>query len=343
MDSDKCCCKNGADCGGSTTQVRTLSSNWGVSDFLGMIRVRLGFGRMSYGMKPGLYAMGSPTSESPVLATANYKLTVDVLRRELRGRDLWLLVLDTGNVNVWCAAGKGLFGTTELARQIETTRLAERVTRRRIILPQLGAPGVAAHKVKSQTGFHVVYGPVRAKDIPEFLDNGQEATPEMRRVTFPLWERLELTPIELRQHLFAALVLVLALGLTPVIWHGWDQGLLNYGWRGAVAGATCWLAGCLVGPALLPWLPGRAFWVKGAFLGAVLAAGLALAGIVQGLLPGLGAVLWLGAGVSFLLMNFTGCSTFTSLSGVKREMKAIPAQIAAGTLGLVLWSTNWWL
>ncbi len=166
--------------------------------YLGMIRVRLGFGRMSYGMEPGLYTMGSPTPESPVLATANYKLTVDVLRRELRGRDLWLLVLDTANVNVWCAAGKGLFGTAELTRRIEATRLAERVTRRRIILPQLGAPGVAAHQVKSQTGFHVVYGPVRAKDISEFLDNGQEATPQMRRVTFPLWERLELTPIELR-------------------------------------------------------------------------------------------------------------------------------------------------
>jgi len=343
MESDKCCCKKGADCGGSSQRVRTLSPNWGVSDFLGMIRVRLGFGRMSYGMEPGLYAMGSPTPESPVLATANYKLTVDLLRRELRGRDLWLLVLDTGNVNVWCAAGKGLFGTAELMRQIEATRLAERVTRRRIILPQLGAPGVAAHKVKSQTGFHVVYGPVRAKDIPEFLDNGQEATPQMRRVTFPLWERLELTPVELRQHLFAALVLVLALGLTPVIWRGWEQGLWNHGLRGAIAGAACWFAGCLLGPALLPWLPGRAFGVKGAFLGAALAAGLTLAGVVQGLLPELGAMLWLGAGVSFLLMNFTGCSTFTSLSGVKQEMKAIPAQIAAGTLGLVLWSTDWWM
>ena len=140
MNSDKCCCKQSAKCGGSSQPVRTLTPDWGVSDFLGMIRVRLGFGRMSYGMEPGLYAMGSPTPESPVLATANYKLTV-----------------------------------------------------------------------------------------------------------------------------------------------------------------------------------------------------------VQGLLPGLGAMLWLGAGVSFLLMNFTGCSTFTSLSGVKREMKAIPAQIAAGTMGLVLWSTNWWL
>ena len=278
-----------------------------------------------------------------MLATANYKLTVDVLRRELRGRDLWILVLDTANVNVWCAAGKGLFGTEELTRQIEATRLAERVTRRRVILPQLGAPGVAAHEVKSRTGFHVVYGPVRAKDLPEFLDNGWKATPRMRRVTFPLRERLELTPIELRQHFFAALILVLALGLAPVIWRGWDQGLWNHGVRGAAAGAACWLAGCLLGPALLPWLPGRAFWVKGAFLGAALAVGLAMAGFVQGFLPALGAVLWLGAGVSFLLMNFTGCATFTSLSGVKVEMKAIPSQIAAGTLGLVLWSTDWWL
>ena len=308
-----------------------------------MIRVRLGFGRMSYGIKPGLYTMGSPTPKSPVLVTANYKLTVDVLRRELRGRELWILVLDTGNVNVWCAAGKGRFGTAELARQIEATRLAERVTHRRIILPQLGAPGVAAHHVKSLTGFHVVYGPVHANDIPEFLDNGQRATPQMRRMTFSLRERLVLTPIELRQHFFEALILVLFLGLAPAVWRGWDQGFGNYGWRGAVAGVACWLVGCLLGPALLPWLPGRAFWVKGAWLGAGLATVLVLVGIVQGLLPAFGGVLWLGAGVSFLLMNFTGCATFTSQSGVKSEMKALPAQIAAATLGLVLWSTDWWL
>jgi len=343
MNPDKCACNQRVNRCGSEPCIRTLTPEWDLPDVLGMIRVRLGIGRMSYGVEPGLYAMGSPTPESPVLATANYKLTVDVLRRELRARNLWILVLDTSNVNVWCAAGKGLFGTAELTKRIETTRVAEQVTHRRIILPQLGAPGVAAHKVKCQTGFHVVYGPVRAKDIPEFLDNGQKVTPQMRRVTFPLWQRLELTPIELRQHLFATLILVLALGLAPVIWRGWEQGWWNHGVRGAIAAATCWLAGCLLGPALLPWLPGRAFWVKGAFLGAAVAAGLALAGVVQGLLPALGAVLWLGAGVSFLLMNFTGSSTFTSPSGVKLEMKAIPAQIAAGTLGLVLWSTDWWL
>ena len=41
---------------------------------------------------------------------------------------------------------------------------------------------------------------------------------------------------------------------------------------------------------------------------------------------------------SFLTMNFTGSSTYTSLSGVKKEMKeAVPFQVGAGTVGLLLW------
>jgi acetyl-CoA decarbonylase/synthase complex subunit gamma len=41
---------------------------------------------------------------------------------------------------------------------------------------------------------------------------------------------------------------------------------------------------------------------------------------------------------AYLAMNFTGCSTFTSLSGVKKEMRwAVPAQIAALALGAVTW------
>jgi acetyl-CoA decarbonylase/synthase complex subunit gamma len=41
---------------------------------------------------------------------------------------------------------------------------------------------------------------------------------------------------------------------------------------------------------------------------------------------------------AFLAMNFTGASTYTSLSGVKKEMhRAVPLQIGAGILGLGLW------
>ncbi len=41
---------------------------------------------------------------------------------------------------------------------------------------------------------------------------------------------------------------------------------------------------------------------------------------------------------SFVAMNFTGASTYTSLSGVRREMRvAVPLQTAAVVMGAGLW------
>ena len=71
---------------------------------------------MAYTVEPGLYSVGNPGNDSPVLVSANYKLTFDVLRRNLAGLNCWLLILDTKGINVWCAAGKGTFGTDELTK-----------------------------------------------------------------------------------------------------------------------------------------------------------------------------------------------------------------------------------
>jgi CO dehydrogenase/acetyl-CoA synthase gamma subunit (corrinoid Fe-S protein) len=89
-------------------------------------------------------------------------MTFDRLRSTLSGLDAWVIVLDTKGINVWCAAGKGTFGTTELINRIKKVRLSEIVSHRTIILPQLGAPGVAAHEVQKKYRFKSVYGPVRA-------------------------------------------------------------------------------------------------------------------------------------------------------------------------------------
>ncbi len=132
-------------------------------------KVRWGIGRMKYRVDAGLYAIGEPTAESPVFVTANYKLTFDLLRRAIASIDGWILVLDTLGINVWCAAGKGTFGSDELLDRIASSRLAEVVSHRKLILPQLAGPGVAGYKVKKRSGFQVLYGPVRAEDIPEFL------------------------------------------------------------------------------------------------------------------------------------------------------------------------------
>jgi hypothetical protein len=175
-----------------------ISADWTSADKWGRIRCRVSNRfRMRYSIAPGLYALGAPDPDSPVLVTANYKLSFDLLRREAAGLAAWILVLDTGGINVWCAAGEGSFGTRELIERIRDARLDARVRHRRLILPQLGAPGIAAHKVQRESGFSVSYGPVRARDLQQYLRSGRRADAKMRTVRFPLRDRLELTPMEL--------------------------------------------------------------------------------------------------------------------------------------------------
>ena len=132
---------------------------------------------MEYKIDPGLYALGNPDAESPVLVSANYKMSFDYLRRELTGRSAWILVLDTRGINVWCAAGKGTFGTAELIRQVASSGIAALLNHKVLIVPQLGAVGVSAWKVRQSSGFRVVFGPVYARELPRFLDSGMRATP----------------------------------------------------------------------------------------------------------------------------------------------------------------------
>ncbi|MEK7826367.1 MAG: mercury methylation corrinoid protein HgcA, partial [Thermodesulfobacteriota bacterium] len=103
--------------------VPRVSSELQWRDHWGAVKARWGVGRMDYAVDPGLYALGNPHRESPVLVSANYKMSFDELRSALPGRDLWILALDTKGINVWCAAGKGTFGTEELVGRIESSGL----------------------------------------------------------------------------------------------------------------------------------------------------------------------------------------------------------------------------
>lgn len=313
-------------------------------DHGGSFKVRWGVGRHRYTVEPGLYAVGRPNEDSPVLVTANYKLSFDSLRRCLGGMNVWILVMETDGINVWCAAGKGTFGTAEIVSRIDSSGLARVVSHRRVILPQLAGPGVASHQVKRLSGFTVTYGPINASDLPEFIDSGFEATPSMRRKTFALRERLVLIPVELTEAfkygliLLPAVFLLAGLGGPGTFW----ANALHFGLFGVYALLSAIFAGAIVTPILLPWLPGRAFSLKGALVGLVAALGLAFARAdAWGQLPErLDILAWLmivPALAAYLAMNFTGASTYTSLSGVKREMRtAVPLQIIAAVIGLGL-------
>ena len=300
---------------------------------------------MHYIVEPGLYALGRPNDRSPVLVTANYKMSFDRLREALPGRDAWILVLDTKGINVWCAAGKGTFGTMELVSRIESSSLKQIVSHRELILPQLSGPGVAAHMVKKLSSFKVNYGPIRAKDLPAFLDTGLKATPQMRLKTFTTWERTELIPMELVGALKPGILVIAIFFLLAFFGRsgeGWTNAL-GHGLFSVVAMLAAILAGAVLAPLLLPWLPGRAFSVKGFSVGALFAAILAACcwhGWITsaGGLEILGWLLLVPAVSAYLAMNFTGASTYTSLSGVRKEMRwGLPLQIGAGLMGIILW------
>ena len=329
--SQNCCCSDNSGCCSSGAEQMGVSTALSLKDYLGAFKVRWGIGRMSYTVDPGLYAVGTPNGDSPVLASANYKLTFDVLRKNLIDLDCWLLILDTKGVNVWCAAGKGTFGTDELVNRINTTELSEIVTHRRLILPQLGASGVNANEVTRQTGFSVIYGPIRANDIKAFIAAGYTATKEMREVKFTLRDRLVLTPMELVPAVKVSLPIMGVLFLTNLF----SKKPLDKKDAAVFGGAI--LTGTVLTPALLPWVPGKAFSWKGGLLGLLWTAGaLTLHGCWGrgNRLKSTGELLLLPAVSSFAAMNFTGSSTYTSPSGVKEEMKkALPFIVGAAAIG----------
>ncbi len=311
-----------------------ISSQLDFSDRFGACKARWGLGRMNYMVPPGLYAIGNPAGNDPVLVTANYKMSYDLVRRSLAGRNVWLLVLETYGINVWCAAGKGTFGTGELVRRIAASGLTQVVSHRRVILPILGAPGVSASEVARRSGFSVSYATIRAEDLPEYLDGGMATRAAMRELTFTFYERLVLIPVELVLALRQIAGIGLAALLVVAVVGNPAAGISALcAWTGAA------LTGLVLGPLLLPWLPGRSFAFKGA------EAGLLWSGAFY-LLAGkdvwsgwiIAAVfLALPAISAFYTLNFTGCTPFTSRSGVKKEMRlALPVIGVALLTGIVL-------
>jgi hypothetical protein len=309
-------------------------------DFLGAIMVRWGFNRDKYRVTPGLYAVGKPDQKSDVFVTANYKLSFDTLRKNLDGVNGWILILDTKGVNVWCAAGKGTFGTKELIRRIKLVSLEKIVNHNRLILPQLGATGVAAHKVREETGFSVHYGPVRASDIKKFISNGYKADKEMRRVTFRFKDRIKLIPNDFMYGKFylmgAVAVLFLISGLS-------SNGVSYRNFSGAGGPAIlkvflAYISGIVITPMFLPYIPGRRFSFKGFFAGALLfIVLLLLKSAGENTIEILSWFFLITAISSFLAMNFTGSTTYTSLSGVKKEMKiSVPIHIGFAIIGIIL-------
>jgi hypothetical protein len=320
---------------GFTSNVKTVpaivktTSTLTFANTLDHFLARCGWNRSGHRVEPGLYQLGKPTSDSLVFASANYTLSFDALRLALNGTDAWILVLDTKGINVWCAAGKGTFGTDELVRMIHLTDLPAIVSHRKIIVPQLGAPGISWPEVMRKSKFLVEYGPVRASDLPQYLTK-HTATPEMRRVEFPFKDRIVLTPVEF-VHLALPLFVV-----TAFLW-------FLAGPVAALAAISAVIAGTVIFPALLPFIPTHDFSTKGMLLGGLVAVPFAVSFATLPEIPfwattlaAAMALLLIPAVTAYIALNFTGCTTFTSRTGVKKEIfRYVPVMAIMAGLGII--------
>ena len=320
------------------SRIAVITGSLTSGDIIGAWKARWGIGRMSYIVPPGLYAIGEPNQASPVVVTANYKMSYDLVRSEMGRQSIWLLVLETFGINVWCAAGKGTFGTGELVRRIESSNLSRVVSHRRLIVPIMGAAGVKAIEVKKRSGFEVRFATLRIEDLPAYLDNDMTPAREMRELTFSFRERLVLTPIEI----VGGMKSLPYVGLPLALLAGFTGGgfSLNRFLTVLVLYIISVFCGTFLAPLFLPLLPGRMFSVKGAIAG--LACSQVCVGILGrfapvGRLDSAAMILLMVTVSAFYAMNFTGSTPFTSPSGVSLEMKrSLPVMASATVVGIVL-------
>jgi len=325
------------------TTIYKTSSEWTREDYLGSLKCRLSNSfRMKYKVEPGLYSLGEPDGNSDVFVSANYKLSFNILRKALNGLSVWILVLDTKGINVWCAAGKGTFGTEELVKRINKVKLSSILNHGRIIVPQLGAVGVNADAVFKQTGFKVYFGPVYAKDIKNYLKTGKRKTSEMRKIEFSMLDRLVLTPMEvipaIKKFIIFGIIVLLFFGLQPsgiLFKSAWLSGMPFL-----LLGLASIIGGAFLTPVLLPFIPFRSFAVKGWLIG-ILSVMLIIFFLnlpeQKNILIFTVEILFFPMASSYLALQFTGSTTFTNMSGVKKELKiALPVYFISAAISIVL-------
>lgn len=121
-------------------------------------------------VQPGVYEINSPKPESPVLVTTNFSITYFAVANEVEGSGLpaWLVVTDAEGMSVLTAWAAGKFDAERIAKAVKGFNVADKVSRKRIVLP--GHVAVLSGEVEEELpGWEVRVGPREAVDLPAFM------------------------------------------------------------------------------------------------------------------------------------------------------------------------------
>jgi acetyl-CoA decarbonylase/synthase complex subunit gamma len=117
----------------------------------------------------GLRTFGTPTKESPLLATTNFALTYYTVASDIEssGLNAYLLVLDTEGLGVEAAVAGGQLDAYKAKEAIEKANVKDVVSHKKIIIPGMAAR--ISGELEQISGWEVLVGPKDSSGIPEFL------------------------------------------------------------------------------------------------------------------------------------------------------------------------------
>jgi acetyl-CoA decarbonylase/synthase complex subunit gamma len=120
-------------------------------------------------VQAGIYEVGTPTEDSPVLVTTNFSLTYFTVEGDVSASKVpaWILVVDTKGTSVLTAWAAEDFTAETISKALATSGIADKVKHRTVILP--GGVAVLSGKLEDQSGWTVVVGPRESAGIPAFL------------------------------------------------------------------------------------------------------------------------------------------------------------------------------
>jgi acetyl-CoA decarbonylase/synthase complex subunit gamma len=119
---------------------------------------------------PGIYEINNPTADSPVLVTTNFSITYFSVANEVESSGLpaWLVVTDAEGMSVLTAWAAGKFDAERIAKAIKTLNIADKVNKKRIIIP--GHVAVLSGELEGELpGWEIRVGPREAVDLPSFI------------------------------------------------------------------------------------------------------------------------------------------------------------------------------
>jgi acetyl-CoA decarbonylase/synthase complex subunit gamma len=118
----------------------------------------------------GIYEIGGPNENSPVLLTSNFSLTYFIVSGEVEGSRVpsWLLVKDTEGLSVMTAWAAGKFGADLIAPFVKKCGIADKVKHRKLIIPGYAAV-ISGELEEELPDWKILIGPREAGHIPAFV------------------------------------------------------------------------------------------------------------------------------------------------------------------------------